>query len=93
MGSVLTSTFCHYCGTGGKMTVDHIVPRSGLPPGILQPYWFRSNNEVPACSPCNNKKQNLRSDCECGHCWWAWNTATALFGITPRGYIKIVRSP
>lgn len=75
------------------MTQDHIVPKSTLPPGILQPYWFRALNIVPACSPCNNTKGCLRSDCECGQCSWAWGTAKGIFGITERGYVKIVRSP
>jgi 5-methylcytosine-specific restriction endonuclease McrA len=90
IGTVLVSTTCHYCGKQGKMTQDHIVPRTDLPPGIMQPYWFRSNNIVPACSPCNNKKGCLKSDCECDHCRWAWASAKALWQLEPRGIIYLV---
>lgn len=96
MGTVLRSSVCHYCGDPAR-TEDHIVPRADLPkPMAILPYWFRSQNVVPACQDCNGTKAALRSDCTCGHCTWAWNTAIACFlpdGYQPRGYIKIVRSP
>ena len=91
MGSVRISQICHYCG-GKATTEDHIVPRCDLPPGIRQPYWFRSNNVVPSCSPCNNSKGCLRSDCGCPHCDWAWATALARFlplGYEPHGYVTL----
>lgn len=88
MGTVLQSTICHYCG-GRANTQDHIVPRCDLPSGILQPYWFRSQNVVPACKKCNGDKGCLRSDCTCAHCTWAWGTAKGLFGVVERGYIAI----
>ena len=75
------------------MTQDHIVPRCDLPPGIAQPYWFRSNNIVAACSPCNNTKGCLRSDCTCAQCVWAWKLAYVLWKVQERGHINVVRSP
>lgn len=92
MGSVLTSTICHYCG-GRADSQDHIVPQADLPkPQSRLPYWFRSQNIVPACKPCNGKKGCLRSDCTCDHCTWAWNVAMKCFlpaGYAPRGYITV----
>lgn len=89
MGTVLLSTRCHYCGKKAN-TQDHIVPRCDLPPGAVQPYWFRSQNVVPACKTCNGDKGCLRSDCTCPHCTWAWGTAKGLYGVVERGYVKIV---
>ena len=94
MGSVLRSTLCHYCG-GRATTEDHVVPRCDLPrPQSRLPYWFRSMNVVPACSPCNNDKGPYRSDCLCAQCTWCWNTAKAVFlpiGYQPRGHVKVLR--
>ena len=72
------------------------MPRCDLPSGIEQPYWFRSNNVVAACSHCNWVKGRDRSDCTCDHCTWAWNTALAC--LLPADYqmpptVRIVRSP
>jgi len=92
MGTVLISKVCHYCG-GKATTEDHIVPRADLPKPLSRlPYWFRSQNVVPACLDCNGRKDCLRSDCTCPHCEWAWNTAIKCFlppGYRPRGYISI----
>lgn len=95
VGTVLPSSVCHYCGAKAT-TEDHIVPRCDLPAGIEQPYWFRSNNVVAACSPCNWTKGRDRSDCTCDHCTWAWKTALAC--LLPVDYqmpptVLIVRSP
>lgn len=96
MGSVLRSQTCHYCGDPAR-SEDHIVPRADLPKPMAQlPYWFRSQNVVPACLPCNGKKADLRSDCTCEHCSWAWCTALACFlapNYRPRGHVGVVRSP
>ena len=96
VGTVLSGSICHYCGAKAT-TEDHIVPRCDLPrPASRLPYWFRSCNVVPACSPCNNRKSNWRSDCTCDHCSWAWTTAKAVFlpeNYEERGIIHIVRSP
>lgn len=97
VGTVLPSSTCHYCGDKAT-TEDHIVPRADLPkPMSLLPYWFRSNNVVPACFKCNVViKGCYRSDCTCDHCDWAWRTAMACFlpeGYEPRGFVKVVRSP
>lgn len=95
MGSLLRSRICHYCG-GRANTVDHVVPRCDLPRPLSRlPYWFRSQNEVPACRECNHTKAAFRSDCECAQCSWAWATAQACFmpvGYRPRGYIRVVRN-
>lgn len=95
MASVLLSSTCHYCGVRGRMTEDHVVPRADLPRPLSRlPYWFRSQNVVASCGPCNNTKGCFRSDCECAQCTWAWRTAQALFmpiGYQPRGYIAVVR--
>ena len=97
MGSLLRSTICHYCGeTAGKITQDHIIPRADLPPLILLPVWFRDHIVVPCCSPCNNEKGALRSDCCCAQCTWVWGTALGegFFreGYRPRGIIAVVRN-
>ena len=96
MGSVLRSTTCHYCGTsGGKITQDHIIPRCDLPPLILLPPCFRDQLVVPSCSPCNNDKGALRSDCDCVQCSWVWGTALGEGFLRedyrPRGVINVVR--
>lgn len=91
MGSVLSSTTCHYCGPQGTRatTEDHIVPRKFLPaPLSVLPYWFRQHFTVPCCKPCNGKKEWFRSTCECDQCTWVWNTALACF--VPMG--KIVQA-
>ena len=93
--SVFESGICHYCGDRAG-TVDHIVPRDILPKPMSQvPYWFRSHNEVPCCSPCNNKKGHYYSDCTCDICTWAWRVAIACFTTKapPTRVVKIVRSP
>lgn len=40
---------CHYCGCGGNLTTDHMVPRSDGGPD-------ESWNLVPACRSCNSAK-------------------------------------
>ena len=40
---------CQYCGKGGELTVDHVVPRASG--GVTS--W---QNVVAACSPCNLRK-------------------------------------
>lgn len=86
------SSVCHYC-EGKATTDDHIVPRSALPrPQSWLPYWFRSRNIVPACRLCNANKDDLRTDCDCAICKWAWDNALAVFlpiGFKPRGYIRV----
>ena len=42
---------CQYCGSGGDLTFDHVVPRSRG--GVTS--W---ENVVAACSPCNLRKGN-----------------------------------
>jgi 5-methylcytosine-specific restriction endonuclease McrA len=43
---------CQYCGTeGGKLTLDHIVPRSRGGESIWE-------NVVTSCAPCNLRKGN-----------------------------------
>jgi 5-methylcytosine-specific restriction endonuclease McrA len=47
---------CQYCGTeGGKLTLDHIVPRSRGGESIWE-------NVVTSCSPCNLRKGNRTLD-------------------------------
>lgn len=79
MSSILFSSVCHYCG-GKSSTEDHVVPQSLLPkPQSRLPYWFRSQNVVPACKLCNGAKAHFRSDCRCELCQWAWMTALAIW--------------
>ena len=52
---------CHYCGTDPGGTVDHVVP---LAHGGPWAHW----NLVPACGPCNNRKGDSRTTCECAFC-------------------------
>lgn len=40
---------CAYCGIGGKMTMDHVIPLS-------RGGHHTASNVVPACQPCNNAK-------------------------------------
>jgi 5-methylcytosine-specific restriction endonuclease McrA len=40
---------CQYCGSGGHLTVDHVVPRSKGGADT----W---DNLVTSCAPCNRKK-------------------------------------
>ncbi len=42
---------CQYCGSDGKLTLDHVVPRSR---GGLS-VW---ENVVASCAPCNMRKGN-----------------------------------
>jgi 5-methylcytosine-specific restriction endonuclease McrA len=93
MGSLLSSTVCHYCGKKAT-TEDHIVPKALLPkPMSRVPYWFRSNDVVPACFDCNGEKGMERSDCDCAQCVWAWAVATKLWidpNIRPRRTVVLV---
>ncbi len=92
MGTVLTSSVCHYCGPDGDKatTSDHIVPRALLPkPQSRLPYWFRGQNEVPACVSCNGAKADYRSSCLCEQCVWCWNVAAKIY--LPLGYsVRVV---
>ena len=49
---------CAYCGTGGALTVDHVVPRSRG--GASS--WL---NTVAACATCNHRKRD-RTPAEAG---------------------------
>lgn len=40
---------CAYCGSGGKLTIEHVIPISKG--GRNEP-----DNVIPACKPCNLKK-------------------------------------
>ena len=61
---------CHYCNAKAA-TWDHIVAKSHLPKfGI--PMVNHQRNKVPCCVPCNLFKQNMRSDCVCQLCTYAW---------------------
>jgi len=40
---------CQYCGNGGRLTVDHVVPRSRGGPSSWE-------NSVTSCAPCNLRK-------------------------------------
>lgn len=59
---------CHYCG-GRATTRDHIVPKSLMASKKYDPYF---TNFVACCVPCNVKKANKRSDCNCLTCTRAW---------------------
>lgn len=65
---------CHYCGTGGILTRDHIVPRYRVRslrlPGN---HPFFNANVVPACGPCNTRKGGGRGPCVCEKCRYAWS--------------------
>jgi 5-methylcytosine-specific restriction endonuclease McrA len=49
---------CQYCGTTGKLTLDHVVPRSRGGDSVWE-------NVVTSCAPCNLRKGN-RLPQECG---------------------------
>lgn len=40
---------CQYCGATGKLTLDHVVPRSRGGPSVWE-------NVVTSCAPCNLRK-------------------------------------
>ena len=40
---------CQYCGTGGRLTLDHVVPRSRGGDSVWE-------NVVASCAPCNHRK-------------------------------------
>jgi 5-methylcytosine-specific restriction endonuclease McrA len=42
---------CQYCGMAGKLTLDHVVPRSRGGDSVWE-------NVVTSCAPCNLKKGN-----------------------------------
>ena len=42
---------CQYCGSSGKLTLDHVVPRSRGGDSIWE-------NVVTSCAPCNLRKGN-----------------------------------
>ncbi|MBA2358789.1 MAG: HNH endonuclease [Actinobacteria bacterium] len=42
---------CVYCGTGGRLTLDHVVPRSRGGGSVWE-------NVVTSCAPCNLRKGN-----------------------------------
>ena len=46
---------CQYCGTSGRLTVDHVVPRSRAG----ETTW---ENLVACCHPCNNRKGSRTPD-------------------------------
>ncbi len=50
--SKVSSKRCWYCGKAGKMTRDHVVPKS-------KGGTSRHNNILPACYDCNQEKKNL----------------------------------
>ena len=49
---------CQYCGSTGKLTLDHVVPRSRGGDSVWE-------NVVTSCAPCNLKKGNRLPE-ECG---------------------------
>jgi 5-methylcytosine-specific restriction endonuclease McrA len=46
---------CQYCGSMGKLTLDHVVPRSRGGDSVWE-------NVVTSCAPCNLKKGNRLLD-------------------------------
>ncbi len=46
---------CQYCGVSGKLTLDHVVPRSRGGPSVWE-------NIVASCAPCNLRKGNRLPD-------------------------------
>ena len=46
---------CQYCGSGGKLTLDHVVPRSRGGDSVWE-------NVVTSCAPCNLRKGNRLVD-------------------------------
>ena len=43
------SSPCFYCGSGNKITMDHVLPLS-------RGGWHSIGNLIPACSSCNSSK-------------------------------------
>src|ERR1043166_8431150 len=50
--SKVSSNRCWYCGRTGKLTRDHVVPKS-------KGGTNRHNNILPTCYDCNQEKRNL----------------------------------
>jgi 5-methylcytosine-specific restriction endonuclease McrA len=46
---------CQYCGSTGKLTLDHVVPRSRGGTSVWE-------NVVTSCAPCNMRKGNRLPD-------------------------------
>lgn len=46
---------CQYCGSEGKLTLDHVVPRSRGGESVWE-------NVVASCAPCNMRKGNRTPD-------------------------------
>ena len=46
---------CQYCGTVGKLTLDHVVPRSRGGDSVWE-------NVVASCAPCNMRKADRLPD-------------------------------
>jgi 5-methylcytosine-specific restriction endonuclease McrA len=42
---------CQYCGSSGRLTLDHVVPRSRGGDSVWE-------NVVTSCAPCNLRKGN-----------------------------------
>ncbi len=42
---------CQYCGSSGRLTLDHVVPRSRGGASVWE-------NVVTSCAPCNHRKGN-----------------------------------
>lgn len=57
---------CAYCGNGGKMTIDHVVPLSRGGSHSI-------GNLLPACQPCNFSKHSKFL-----YEWIVWRQRTAL---------------
>lgn len=55
-----TGTGCHYCRRRAT-TRDHVVARTR---GGLNRWW----NLVPACGPCNERKDSGITACACAFC-------------------------
>ncbi|MEW6583331.1 MAG: HNH endonuclease [Actinomycetota bacterium] len=46
---------CQYCGSGARLTMDHVVPRSRGGPSSWE-------NVVTSCAPCNHRKGDRLPD-------------------------------
>lgn len=68
---------CYYCGTKGRLTVDHLIPR-------IRGGQDEADNLIWACQPCNSSKGSRDL--------LAWSTAKGFFPsvLLLRRYLKIV---
>ena len=71
---------CVYCGTGGSLTLEHMLPRARNGPDIPE-------NAVWVCASCNSKKGSKRL-----YEWYGLEGRNTLPRIAEGKYLKLLHS-